>query len=474
MDHTTAALELDPQGKITQVEPGICILLGRTAEYLVGQPFSEFVEPDDQTGLRHLLTSSEQTQPNNHLRIRRSHRTSTISYEATFIRESGGYRIILSDVLSWRMVERGAATPPTLSSVTNSADHSCAFVLRLDQQWQLDDANASWEQLIQADSELGTLEWMYSFDTNMIESMRAALPAICTGTSFSTSGYVRTSSGRVTRVGIATCPLLTPDRRFAGFLVLGFEQAPMSDTERVLVQNTILFPEPIAPMNAEASQRPESLATHPDPMMRMAIASVLSAARAEFTAFDDDEPGLFDVPTHATDLAALLTPPKLAASERAELIDHLDTFHEDGLDAVVTVGLLLIDVEIHGTSQNQDDNKDDSDQDDNDEDGLYEFRVLEKRLRSAVRDHEYCAPLGSGGFVVAGRGTFDRAALEAFALRLTNRLQGPLRGYETSESPTISVVAITSQIGESDYTLLDRIEAARRAAATTGSSLYFG
>jgi hypothetical protein len=476
MDHTSASIELDTEGTITSAEPGIAVLLGRTAQQLVGLPLSELVEPGDRWLLAQLRHNPEHTQPNNQIRLRRANRTSPITYEITLVRESNGLRVIVSDVLSWRMVERGAATPSTLAPITSPTgqlltaatnDRSCAFVLRLDQQCRLTDANRAWEEVVEAERELDSLDWMYAFDTATIEAFREALPGICTGASFATNAYVRSSVGRIARLSLAACPLLTADRVFVGFLMVGYEQAPLTDAERVLVQNSVAFPQQAAPTplpQVALQIVPQivppaqvQLIAEPNSMTRMAIASVLSAARADFAGFDDDEPGLFDIPENAIELEARLQPPKLGSAQRAELIDHLDTFHGDGLDAVVTVGLLLIDIETSAT---------------NPQDNQYEFRVLEKRLRSAVRDHEYAAPLGSDGFVVAARGDFDRHALEAFAQRITNRLQAPLRGNETSESPTVSIVAITSKIGETDAALIDRIETTRRSVADSADTLF--
>jgi hypothetical protein len=499
LEHTTASVELDHTGSVAAMEPGIGGLLGLQPVRVLDHRFVDLIVDEDRQMVEHLLSTGDQTHPNVAIRFHHGRRSAPISLEATLVQQGAGHRIVLADVLSWRMVERGAAEVPNFG---DPADHSSAFVLRLDQQCRPLKLNQAWTHLAGPSAAGDGLEWLNAFDLATMDAFRDALPGMCNGSSFGSSAYIRGVDGHVDRFAIAACSLLTSTREFSGFLVVGCAEPPLNATESLLVSNTVTFrespattppPKPAIPLaasispalshalaaavsEAQSSSQADpsdtslhageaveptnaSFAAEPDPMTRLAIASVLAAARSNFSGFADDEPGLFDAPSTAEEIQSLIEPIRLDPHAKADLIDHLDAYHEDGMDSVVTVALLFIDIASDPSH-------------DAASDSAYEQRVLERRLRTAVRDHEYAAPLDGQGFVVAARGTFTQNDLEALALRLISRLEAPLRGYGSTGGPIVSVTGVCSEIGETDEELLIRAEFARHETVTEGKRLH--
>ncbi len=144
----------------------------------------------------------------------------------------------------------------------------------------------------------------------------------------------------------------------------------------------------------------------------------------------------------------------ISDSAKEQLIGHLDGLHLDGMGGVVSVALIFIDVLATGSEGL--------------EDRRYDLKILERRLRTAVREHEYAAPLLDQGFVVAARGSFGSGDLEALVLRLMGRLSAPLRGHSHNGSPKLCVAAVRSGQGEVDHDLIARAERARAQAIGTG------
>jgi GGDEF domain-containing protein len=465
------------------MEPGVGALLGMRPDQILDHRLLDLIAPDDRHILAPLGTNEHVSRSNIALRFLHGRRSSPIALEVSIVGQTGGHRVVLSDVLSWRMVERGAAEVPHFGDLS---DHSSAVVLRLDQQCRPLATNQAWNHLMGPVASGDGLEWLRAFDVATVDLFRQALPGMCNGSSFGTSAYLRSADGRIDRFTIAACSLLTPTREFSGFLVVGCTEPPLNAAESVLVGNTVKFrpqqattpvasesprplPKPIIDTRQpevesaprlfgteskdaavpSSSPQPTAITVEPDPMTRLAIASVLAAARNNFSGFADDEPGLFDVPASGEEIRSLIEPIRLDPHAKADLIDHLDAYHEDGMDSVVTVALLFLDVSRQTGI-------------DGGQDHSYELKVLERRLRTAVRDHEYAAPLDGQGFVVAARGTFTAADLEALAHRLVARLESPLRGYGTSGGPQIFVTGVCSTIGESDEELLIRSESARQ------------
>jgi hypothetical protein len=491
LEHTTASLELSRTGTVDAMEPGVGALLGLRPEEVLDQRFVDLIDPADRYLVERHLDADDHTHP--HLAVRLTHgaHLAPINLELTLVKQSTGHRAVLSDVLSWRMVERGAGEVANFGELH---ELSSAFVLRLDQQCRIVAANQAWSSLTgPLETDTG-LAWLNALDAASIDAFRLALPGLCNGSSFESGAYVRSSTGRIDRVSLAACSLLTPTRDFAGFLIVGCGEPPLSDTEAVLVRNTIRFR--VSPKNAEpepsilateglhdaliahdidstpqSAGEPAPISAEPDPMTRLAIASVLAAARTSFSGFAEDEPGLFDAPNSVEEIQSLLVPTRLDPSSKADLIDHLDAYHEDGMDAVVTVALLFIDVTrdaVQATSEGTTDTVEPLSGQDHD----YELKVLERRLRTAVRDHEYAAPLDSSGFVVAARGAFGKHDLEALALRLLSRLEAPLRGYGSTGGPVIAVTGVCSQIGETDEELIVRAESARHTTLSERRRLH--
>jgi GGDEF domain-containing protein len=102
------------------------------------------------------------------------------------------------------------------------------------------------------------------------------------------------------------------------------------------------------------------------------------------------------------------------------------------------------------------------------EDRRYDLKLLERRLRTTVREHEYAAPLGDQGFVVAARGAFNPGELDALATRIAERLSMPLRGHGGTRSPQLCVGGTRSLPGEPDVQLILRAELARAKALAAG------
>jgi PAS domain-containing protein len=260
-----------------------------------------------------------------------------------------------------------------------------------------------------------------------------------------------------------------------------------------------------ADQSADHSQyRPvQPVSVEPDPIMRLALASVLAAARAS-ASFELLQPTPDGITVASeispTDRAAALldepdpevihaakgdsTPIQLASADstsvddaltsttnvvtndhrsgqvfisesaKEQLIDHLDGLHLDGMGGVISVALIFIDVLATGSEGL--------------EDRRYDLKILERRLRTAVREHEYAAPLPDQGFVVAARGSFGSGDLEALVLRLMGRLSAPLRGHSQNGSPKLCVAAVRSAQGEVEHELIARAERARAQSIGTG------
>ena len=141
---------------------------------------------------------------------------------------------------------------------------------------------------------------------------------------------------------------------------------------------------------------------------------------------------------------------------RSDLLDYLGGSHGDGMDPVLSVALLFIDVLSTGADASADDRR-------------YDLRMLERRLRTTVRGNEYAAALDDEGFIVASRGVFARGDLEALSLRMMAKLSTPLRGHQGAGSPQVSTGGALSALDESDEDFVARAETARAGAVARGA-----
>lgn len=490
MERSKMSLLVDESGVVQDFPLLAAGSFGHTAAEMNGQPFADLVHADDRNAFHRSLLQPKLSLPNAPIRLLHSNRRTPVDMEITMAAEPDGVRIVLADVASWRAVDwaaqvvvvppagslglyQGAEQPvralgsPTVTTVTEppSAEHSLGFVMRLDRQCVLVAANTSWQDLSGAlmtpglGKGIGPSTWMHSFDQELIGRFGQSLPAVRGGASFQSMGRLIDRSGDVRPISVAICSI---DRGASGFVLLGFETGPI--TERVALPTTQL------------SDRAEVVATasitsEPDHRTQAIIASVLSAARA-----DDDqpnhrigEPNLADRTAEQTaDKDAnqtedhivawpVLAHTELAGNAKQLLADHLQALHHDGLDAVVSTALLLVKVELAARSK---------------DDEAYEMGVLERRLRAAIRDHEYADRHDLRGFVVAARGGFGHEDLQALALRLANRLQAPLRGHSATDLVSLTVAAVRSKPGESDQDLIARVQDATTYAVDHKLSVY--
>jgi PAS domain-containing protein len=744
---TSAGLELDTAGIIRVTEAGIASLLGYPPEELHGRPLVDLVFAEDVGLVTDLLANNSPATPSVEVRFNRRQRTRPVALEISMVSGSSGTRVHMQDVLSWRVVELALRGHSRLGHAM--VDNTPSLILRLDQQCRAIQANAAWVEVSGIDQTAETgLVWMRALDERTLEAFRDALPSLCSGKSFATTAYIRHTGGYISRFEFAVAPVVEDQRSFAGFVVVGCDLGPLSDTELVAVAATVRFasestnnlvnptaeasgvtaatqptelatqptPGPNASHGFVSAQpllahRPtEPVAANPDPMMKMALASVLAAARTNYVpprrsaakpvptiATHEagaqriaalahleamDSPTSTDLPPLSTDLAtstppamvwqpatpkeflsettaapelptaAELTPEtptgdaqrnlealaalhestvppvsalprgmaeyqtalaateaarrtaqlaeaeRIAATERSQteqhklraaqsdldrleaehldmetrldearaqaeaeaarvenaralarrdseieqlrlqsartareqaeanaalalesekraieiarqaaqaaeltkehppvdddlgsgkesleilegvfatptrpsvlppafvdsrvrtgILEHLEGYHEDGMDNVISVGLLFIDVLTTGSQKV--------------EDRRYDLKILERRLRTAVREHEFAAPLGDQGFVVAARGTLGDGDLEALVARLVARLTMPLRGHGgTASAPQVCVGGVRSDQNDSDVELVLRAELARARALAGGA-----
>jgi hypothetical protein len=536
--NTSAGLELDRHGLISAADERVSSLLWSNPEALIGRAFHELIAPDDHLAstIQEYLGSDDPTNfPTCEATfINVAHAgdgRSTARLELQIERTPDGARVHLSDVRAWNLINQALRTTATDAS---HGHDSPLVLLNLDRQCRALHANYAWLDAtgITAEADTG-LMWLRALDTDSLDSFRNAIPVLCTGTSFRSDGYLRTANGGALRTALVVAPIILTNGSIHGFLLVASVQRLLSPDELVAQPGVLRFPPLARPAHADperdTASQPDTpktpantttdvadpqpaevlysmrpIATDPDPVVRMALWSVLNAARSDFVApldadqrsedpsldETDHEPDATRTKGDASDghpdvahepnvdldyppsdpagmkrldptrmvsrrLPRITPPPAFVDSDaRNGILHHLEAFHADGMDDVVGVALLFIDVLTTGSPH--------------EEDRRYDLRLLERRLRTAVREHEYAAPLGSQGFVVAARGTLNPADLQALAQRLATRLSMTLRGHGGTRQPKVSIGGTRSLPNEPDVQLILRAELARAKALALG------
>ncbi len=529
MEHTTGMLLVNSQGLVEDVTGRTAAALGYDAGAIVGQPVLNLVDVAHQAGFRRSLQRPEDSVPNSAVQFSHASRARPIDYEFNVTRDGAGIRVVLTDVASWRAIEWANQTEEALRSSSPAApsgsrEHSQLFVIRLDRQCTLIAANEAWSQLTgtmmqpQAGMGIGPSTWMNVLDKGSIGEFGRSLSSLASGSPFASSGSLLDGRGGVRPVTVAACAI---NEGRSGFLLIGAESGPVLEArtrpehpkepatppvdppeipshrvESSLVPSFDL-PSSIPASNVQASPAPlpavpalvvpgwtdqPPSAGMLDERTRAIIASVLSAARTDIvdisgsgatddrgdkagantlneTAVDtvDDTPGLFDGPNAQEQTEPFMISPRLGGEARETLAHQLEAMHVDGLDAVVSIALLLVEVELSAATA---------------DDENYEMGVLERRLRSAIRDHEYADRHDDRGFVIAARGGFGHTDLQALALRVANRLQAPMRGHQATDLISLRVAAVRSRPCETDQMLITRAEEASAYAADRDLIVY--
>ncbi len=488
MERSKMSVLTDVRGVVQEFPPVAAGSLGYLPVDLRGRPFLDLAHPDDRAALQQALQQPELSFPNTAIRLMHGGRKTAVSVEMTIGSEANGMRIVLADVASWRAVDwavhvvkqvgatDGTRTIPTIPRPPT--EHSLGFVMCLDRQCALVAANTTWQELTGVvmnpgpGSVIGPSTWMHAFDQEMIGRFGRSLPEVRAGNAFQSTGCLIDRDGFSRPIVITACSV---DGGTSGFVVLGFETGP-------LVETVIPPTAPSADLgDSECTDEPQPEVEVPKPLAvqepdqhtQAIIASVLSAARAEDRQpFHNDagpdcadgedfeetpEPVSWPVLAAPLDQTAQGPDTELIGNAKQLLADHLQALHHDGLDAVVSTALLLIKIELTPGSK---------------DDEAYEMGVLERRLRASIRDHEYADRHDLRGFVVAARGGFGHAELEALALRLANRLRAPLRGHSSTDLLSLTVAAVRSGPGESDHSLIERVQSESRYATDRGLSVH--
>ncbi len=495
MEHTKGLLVVDPgvpgsprsAATVRDISPLTAAALGSSVGAIVGTPVCDLVHPSFRDVFDRAIHRPQDAVPNAPIRFHHATRAKPVDFEFSVAQDIDSVRVVLTDVASWRAVEFAsqfdATTVPTPTvNADQPREHSQCFVLRLDNQCTLTSANEAWTQLTGVLMEprpgawIGPSTWMKVFDRDLINRFGQSLSGLAAGTPFTADGVMLDGRGGTRPVTVAACAL---DAGRSGFVLVGVERGPAAQALTVQPEAPTKDCSPMASHIERTA--PVPVRTGPDrqldPRTRAIIATVLSAARtatpadtrgdtpADTSSGDAsgdtscDEAGLFDKPS-ADDGACeapFMISPTLGSAARDTLAEHLAALHDDGLDAVVSIALLLIEVELSTQTAEDED---------------YEMGVLERRLRSAIRDHEYADRHDPRGFVVAARGGFGHTDLQALALRIANRLQAPMRGHEATDLISLRVSAVRSRPGETDQLLITRAEEASAHAADRDLIVY--
>jgi PAS domain-containing protein len=550
---TQAGLELNTDLTIRSADPCVTSLLGVEPHDLLQRPITDLVVAEDRPLVASFLHQSDPSQTSLEVRAqaRPDRRPAALELSAQW--DHSGIRVNLQDVLSWRVTELALRGLAQLNHPLVA--FTAVPIARLDQQCRAIELNSAWVDAtgITAPQD-GGLRWLRALDQTTIEAFRTALPALCNGEPFAADGYLRHTNGTVRSVKLGIAPVVDTDRQFGGLVLVAVVRAVLA--ESAVAAGGLRFPTrpvseatPTIPPTSAAPARTVRISAEPDPAVSLALASVLSAARARFVApegfatdLEDLTPdpasdpasdastkqtvhqegiridlGVPAVPTNAlpklraydevvrrraedvqATAASGLAGPGVASSglagsglagsglagsgldrmerliestgpnrafvdpaDRIKLLDHLQRFHEQAPERAAghspnthSVAIVFLDVlEAATTSPGA-------------RSAL--MGLLEHRLRSAVRRHEYASPIGDRGFVVAARGSFDKKELKILVDRLVQRLDVPMRASDGLPQFAVCTGAVRSFPGEADAELILRAELARARALAAG------
>ncbi len=418
---TEVRFALDPRGVVVSVTPSVTGLTGYSTDQLLNRPLGEMVAAPDRPALDALLASVSASS----MALQFRHVTGGLGVELHVTLDSrtpAGPVLTARDETTWRMVNWALGEDEHEDEHGDGSDSSPLMVLRLDRHGRCTWTNSTGREWTRGESHGDQLDWREALHTLNPEQMTALTHAI--------------ERGRPWR-GVVQVMVPGLDLRSADLAM-----TPVSDTHGTVRGFAV-----VAAQLAHSGHISHGLDTDDDTPVGLSLSSLLTAARTtneqhhtrHHVDVFDNEPGM-----------------PVDAHVRVDLLDYLASTHTDGLDPVLGVALLFIDVLSTGADVSADDRH-------------YDLQMLERRLRTTVRGSEFAAALTGYGFVVASRGVFARGDVEALSLRMMAKLSTPLRGHQGAGSPQVCTGGALSMMGESDEAFVARAEQARSRAVRRGA-----
>ena len=422
---TEVRFALDPHGVVVSVTPSVACLTGYGTDQFLAHPLRDMVAVPDRPKLDALLASASSSadQHGNDpmaIELLRDGARNVVLQVTLDSRTPAGPVLTACDETTWRMANW--ALSESVDQDGDRPDASPLLVLRLDRHGRCIWTNSTGREWAICDFAGDQHDWRQTLRTLNPEQMTALTYAAERGGSWRGVVRLNTRGLAVRRADLAMTPMSDAHGIVRGFVVVAAQLVHSEHTNH-------------------------GLDTEGDAPVGLSLSSLLATARAtnelhharQHVDLFDHEPNL-----------------PLDAHVRADLLDYLASAHADGLDPVLGVALLFIDVLSTGADVSEQDRR-------------YDLQMLERRLRTTVRESEFAAALTGYGFVVASRGAFASGDVEALSLRMMAKLSTPLRGHQGAGSPQVCTGGALSKLDESDEAFVARAERARSRAVRRGA-----